>query len=148
MLNNKFIRDKKKFNPDIASKLEDKDNERKNMKVTLQNNIYNPITNIIPPKIFSQNDLLIKQDPMKIDIKNRMMERENERTKQDQQFKPIQNKIISDNLPTGLPNNLSNSLQNNEINNFVDLKKNTTKETTNKNKYNSVIDNLKELGIL
>jgi hypothetical protein len=135
MNNNKFIRDKTKFNPDVLTKLSQKDSERKTMKVDMQQTIYNPITNIIPPKITNQRDLMINVNSDSIDIKKRLHELSNERSMQDVQYKPVQTKLIQD------------EISNVSINTFNDLKSNTTKET-NKNKYNSVLDNLKDLGII
>jgi hypothetical protein len=135
MNNNKFIRNKTKFNPDVLIKLNNKDNERKTMKVDMINTIYNPITNIVPTKVTNQRDLLINDNNNNVDIKKRLHELSNERSMQDVQYKPVQTKLVQDNMT-----NMS-------INTFNDLKSNTTKET-NKNKYYSVLDNLKELGII
>lgn len=135
MNNNKFIRDKTKFNPDIELKFGQKDNERKTMKVQLQNTIYNPITNIIPSKITTQRDLLIDTNIKNIDIQKRLHELEYERNNQDVQYKPVQTKLITENV------------SNTNINTFHDLKNNTTRVVPSK-KYNNVLDNLKNLGII
>jgi hypothetical protein len=136
MNNNKFIRDKKKFNPDVLLKMQTKENERSNMKVEMKNNIYNPITNIIPEKITKQSDLMLNFDNNKVDIRKQLLAKELERNNQDTQYKPVQTKMINENLT------------NININNFIELKQSNKNTNTNNKKYNSVLDNLKDLGIL
>lgn len=136
MNNNKFIRDKKKFNPDVLLKMQTKENERSNMKVEMKNNIYNPITNIIPEKITKQSDLMLNFDNNKVDIRKQLLAKELERNNQDTQYKPVQTKMINENLT------------NTNINNFIELKQSNKNTNTNNKKYNSVLDNLKDLGIL
>jgi hypothetical protein len=139
MINNKFIRNKNniehKFNPDILGKLENKDNERRTMKVDLSKTIYNPITNIIPQTIQKQSDLTISIDTTKIDMAKRVAEQKLARENQDMQYKPI-------------ATNFMNLSINTNIQTFDELKENTTKQKTNSNKYYSVLDNLKDLGII
>jgi hypothetical protein len=139
MINNKFIRNKNniehKFNPDILGKLENKDNERRTMKVDLSKTIYNPITNIIPQTVQKQSDLAISIDTTKIDMAKRVAEQKLARENQDIQYKPI-------------ATNFMNSSINTNIQTFDELKENTTKQKTNSNKYYSVLDNLKDLGII
>jgi hypothetical protein len=139
MINNKFIRNKNniehKFNPDILGKLENKDNERRTMKVDLSKTIYNPITNVVPQTIQKQSDLAISIDTTKIDMAKRVAEQKLARENQDIQYKPI-------------ATNFMNSSINTNIQTFDELKENTTKQKTNSNKYYSVLDNLKDLGII
>ena len=70
MENNIFLRNKKKFNPDVLTKLKQHDNERKMTKFNRVNTIYNPITNIIPDQIKKQDDLRININE-NINIKER-----------------------------------------------------------------------------
>lgn len=136
MENNIFIKNKKKFNPDINQKYSTKETERLNTTFDIGTNIYNPITNIIPDKVNSQNDLQIKLNN-NINLKERIAEMERERNLQDLKYKPVQSKIIPDNQ----------KIQNMDINTFNDLKNNSVVNKENK-KYNNVLGNLKELGIL
>ena len=136
MENNIFIKNKKKFNPDINQKYSTKETERLNTTFDIGTNIYNPITNIIPDKVNSQNDLQIKLNN-NINLKERIAEMELERNLQDLKYKPVQSKIIPDNQ----------KIQNMDINTFNDLKNNSVVNKENK-KYNNVLGNLKELGIL
>lgn len=134
MENNIFLRNKKKFNPDVLSKLKSHDNERKITKFNRVNTIYNPITNITPEQIKKQDDLKININE-KINIKERLMQIEQDRKQQDITYKPIPQKIIQDNL-------------NVQINNFDDLKKISTHIKNDNNKVNNIIAGLKDMGIL
>jgi hypothetical protein len=134
MENNIFLRNKKKFNPDVLSKLKSQDNERKITKFNRVNTIYNPITNITPEQIKKQDDLKININE-KINIKERLMQIEQDRKQQDITYKPIPQKIIQDNL-------------NVQINNFDDLKKISTHIKNDNNKVNNIIAGLKDMGLL
>ena len=133
MENNIFLRNKKKFNPDVLTKLKNKEDDRKTTKFNIVNTIYNPITNIVPDQIKKQEDLKININE-KINIKERLIQIENERRQQDISYKPISQKITQDNL-------------NVQINNFDDLKKTSTVQKNN-NKLNNIIAGLKDMGII
>jgi hypothetical protein len=133
MENNIFLRNKKKFNPDVLTKLKNKEDDRKTTKFNIVNTIYNPITNIVPDQIKKQEDLKININE-KINIKERLIQIENERRQQDISYKPIPQKITQDNL-------------NVQINNFDDLKKTSTVQKNN-NKLNNIIAGLKDMGII
>jgi hypothetical protein len=133
MENNIFLRNKKKFNPDVLTKLKNKEDDRKTTKFNIVNTIYNPITNIVPDQIKKQEDLKININE-KINIKERLIQIENERRQQDISYKPIPQKITQDNL-------------NVQINNFDDLKKTSTIQKNN-NKLNNIIAGLKDMGII
>lgn len=135
MENNIFFKLKKeKFNPDIEPKLKNKEIERDNTTFNLSNIIYNPITNIIPNNIKSNNDLKLEKDNVfsQSDIKKLIIEKERERATQDSTFIPIQTKIIN--------------TQSKEISDFNQMK--NVQRSVKDNKYNSILDNLKDLGIL
>jgi hypothetical protein len=137
MENNIFFRQKKdKYNPDIEPKLQQKEIERTSTKFEISNTIYNPIIGIVPDKVNNSNDLLLKIDTNKKNIKELIQEKENERLKQDEIYKPVKNKVT--NQPINQENKLSNT--------FDDLKKNTVQKIENKN--NNILDNLKSLGII
>ena len=133
MENNIFLRNKKKFNPDVLTKLKNKEDDRKTTKFNRINTIYNPITNIVPEQIKKQEDLKININE-KVNIKERLIQIENDRRQQDISYKPIPQKITQDNL-------------NAQINNFDDLKKTSTVQKNN-NKLNNIIAGLKDMGII
>lgn len=150
MNNNIFVKlNKKKYNPDIESKLNNLENERTKTKFDLNKTIYNPITGIIPQKINSQNDLIIEKETAKIDIKSLVIEKENERKQQNDLFKPIKTKVINNNIENS--NKLSKDNSNNDYLKTYDELKNGTQinnNVINRNNYDNILDGLKELGII
>jgi hypothetical protein len=152
MENNIFIKMKKeKFNPDIEPKLKNKELERDNTKFEMSNLIYNPITGKIPEKITNTNDLIISKDNTldKADIKKLIIEKEKERLNQDNQYKPVQTKVINNN-PV-IQSNKVNSTQN-YIETYEELKRgsqNKSNQIDNKGKnYDNILEGLKDLGII
>jgi hypothetical protein len=153
MENNIFIKMKKeKFNPDIEPKLKNKEVERDNTKFEMSNLIYNPITGIIPEKINNINDLVICKDNSldKVDIKKLILEKEKERSNQDNQYKPVQTKVINNN-PV-VQSNKINSTQN-YIETYEELKRGSqnksNQQSDNKVKnYDNILEGLKDLGII
>ncbi len=138
MDNNIFFKNRKeKFNPDVDNKLQEREKERSNTKFEMLNTIYNPIIGIAPEKVNNSKDLVLKIDTNKKNIKELIQEKENERLKQDEIYKPIKNKIVNKPIEN---NNYEN------INTFSDLKKNMIQKTENKN--NNILNNLKSLGII
>jgi hypothetical protein len=134
MENNIFVKNKReKFNPDVENKLKGKETERTNTKFNLTTSIYNPITGIIPSQIQSNNDLILQKDSSisMNDIKKLIMDKECERNSQDINFKPVKTKVINNNPNT---TNRTNYIQ--------------TYEDLNKEKYNNILDGLKNLGII
>ena len=125
MENNIFLRNKKKFNPDVLTKLKSQDNERKTTKFNRLNTIYNPITNIIPEQIKKQDDLKININD-KVNIKERLMQIEKDRKQQDITYKPVPQKITQDNINT-------------PINSFDDLKKTASHQKNDNKKFNNII---------
>ena len=90
-------KNKDKFNPDVEIKIKEKEQERHNVKYSLSNNIYNPITGIIPKNISCENDLIIEK-VMPIsqnEILAKIRQKESERKHQDESLKPIKTKIIN-----------------------------------------------------
>ena len=144
MENNIFIKNKKgKHNPDIENKLQTKESERNATIFNLTNSIYNPVTGIIPSQISSMNDLVLQVDNpyTQNDIKNLIMNKESESQNQDIQFKPLQTKITT---------SVANSSQKgNYIETYEELKKSSTNNNKqSKEKYNNILDGLKDLGII
>jgi hypothetical protein len=138
MENNIFLRNKKKFNPDVMTKLKIVDNDRNQTKFNRVTTIYNPITNIIPEQIKNQDDLKININE-KINIKERLLQIEKDRNQQDIYYKSINQtttKIFHQ-------NNI-----NSHVNNFDDLKKISTNQNNNNDKVNNIIVGLKDMGLL
>jgi len=143
MENNIFIKNKKgKYNPDIENKLQSKESERNATIFNLTNSIYNPVTGIVPSQISSMNDLVLQTDNSytQNDIKNLIMNKELERQNQDIQFKPLQTKV----LPT-----TTTTQQTNYIETYEELKKHSSNNNKqSKEKYNNILEGLKDLGII
>jgi hypothetical protein len=145
MENNIFFKNKNKdkFNPDIDNKLKTKEDERTENIFTSSKTIYNPITGVIPTNIKCANDLILKTENNKVDIKKLIMEKENERLSQDNLYKPIKTKTTNDTIV--------NNNSKNYIETFNELKRSTNtinKENNNDSKYNNILEGLKDLGII
>ena len=148
MENNIFFKNKKeKFNPDVINNLSKKTLERKKIEFLESKIIYNGITNDIPNKIKNSKDLKLEIDES-IDtntMKKIIKQKEDERSKQDYDLKPQKLKCLPENL-----------IIDKHIENFDELKKNseshinkiTQEQTQQKSKYDNIISNLKDLGIL
>lgn len=168
MENNIFVKMKRdKFNPDIENKLKGKESEREKTRFDLTTSIYNPITGVVPQQIRSNNDLVLEKDCAysNTDIKKLIMEKENERVNQDIQYKPVKTKVINNNPQNSNMNiNQNSSAQDNYqqqsrtnyIETYEELKrgsanvKNEQVKSVNQNKekYNNILDGLKDLGII
>ena len=158
MDNNIFFRQKKdKYNPDIETKLNQKDSERTNTNFNMTNTIYNPITNIVPAKISSSNDLILERDNCltKIDIDKLIMKKSEERSSQDINFKPTKTKITNEssinNISTPI-NNMTNNIStpNNYIATHNELKQPQNiirKQVIANENQQKIIQGLKDLGI-
>uniref|UniRef100_A0A6C0EE44 Uncharacterized protein n=1 Tax=viral metagenome TaxID=1070528 RepID=A0A6C0EE44_9ZZZZ len=125
----------KKYNPDIELKYKSKELER-NEKYKLNNLIYNPITNIIPNNIQSSEDLILKIDDDKYDFKKLLMEKEKERSQILINFNETNDKVI-----------VNENINSSSIKTFYDLKETST-NMNNNNKYNDLLNELKDLGII
>jgi hypothetical protein len=134
MNSNIFVKMNIKSNPDIESKLEDYGRTRKNEKFVQSNAIYNPITGVIPDKIKSPQDLALERDNKISDIKKLISEKEMERKKQDDSYKPVQTKIINNNPETN-------------IETFSDLKAVSKKANVTQTQ-TDILDSLISLGII
>lgn len=153
MENNIFIKMKKeKFNPDIEPKLKNKEVERDITKFEMSNLIYNPITGIVPEKINNINDLVVCKDNTldKVDIKKLIIEKEKERLNQDNQYKPVQTKVVNNNPVT--QSNKVNSTQN-YIETYEELKRGSQNKPNqqtkiNEKNYDNILEGLKDLGII
>lgn len=149
MENNIFFKDKKnKFNPDVIKNASKKTGERKKTEFQVSKTVYNPVTNeAVPDTIKSAKDLKLKKDDClnNNDIKKMIKEKQNERTKQEYDLKPVKLKAIPDDL-----------IVDKHIENFDELKKNSEahvkkviqEHSVQKNKFDNIISNLKDLGII
>ena len=153
--NNIFFKmNKNKFNPDINIKNETIINERNENIFKKSNTTYNSITNQIPEDIKSQKDLELDKDKPINNLQDIILNKAKERMEQEQQFKPIKQKIL---INTENNNTENNNTENNNVPlNFNDLKIDQTIFNdnqqviinNNKNKYENILKNLKSLGIL
>lgn len=149
MQNNIFVKNNKnKFNPDIEDKFKSKETERECIKFNLSNSIYNPITGVIPSKINSIKDLSLEKDISfdKINIQKLISDKNTERINEDNIYKPIKTKII--NNPDPNPNPKLNYIET-----FEDMKNGSSKNNKtlqpqiSNDKYDNILDGLKDLGI-
>jgi hypothetical protein len=147
MENNIFFKGKNaKSNPDVIKNISKKVVERKKNEFQSSKLIYNGITNQIPRDVKNQKDLKLKMDDTLslIEIKKVMKDKQSERSKQDNDLKPVKIKA--------LPNEL---IADKHIQNFDELKKTSEshiqkvvqEHTIQKNKYENIMTSLKDLGI-
>ena len=165
MENNIFFRQKKdKFNPDIVSKLSQKETERNNTTFIQSTTIYNPITGIVPNKNpdtkLQSSDLLLQKDNTlsKTDILQLIMKKEEERINQDKQYKPVTTKIINTHVSSDVPKapvSIQSSIFNKEktettnyVSTYNELKNTSTIKKPEKKNYSNILDGLKDLGII
>ena len=136
---------KDKCNPDILKKKDDIDKNRK-LNVFKKSNItYNSITNHTPDNIKTQKDLELQKDCVLSNIDNIITQKKIEREEQDQKLKPLKQKII-----------INDYIEKNNMQNFNEMKEeqteyiNTYKKVVenNKNRYDDILSNLQNLGIL
>ena len=136
---------KDKFNPDV---LKAKDAIDKNRKINVfkkTNVTYNSITNNTPENIKSQKDLELQKDNAIQNIETVMAQIKKDREEQEIQLKPQKQKLI-----------INETLEKKKIHDFNEMKEeqteylNTHKKVVeiNKNRYDDILSNLKNLGIL
>ena len=136
---------KDKFNPDVITKKDEFDKNRKVNIFKKSTVTYNSITNQIPNNIKNQKDLELCKDSAISDLENIIMQKKKERDDQDILLKPPKQKLV-----------LNDDINDNKNQDFNELKTeqtqylNTQKKIieTNKNKYDDIMNNLKNLGIL
>jgi len=151
MNSNIFVKMNVKSNPDIEPKLQDYGNTRKNEKFTQSTAIYNPITGIVPDKIKTSQDLALEKDDKISNIKKLISEKETERKKQDETYKPVQTKIINNNPISDMSKDVTpqTAVKSNYLETFSDLKSGAKKANENKNSGQlDILDNLISLGII
>lgn len=135
---------KDKFNPDVIIKKDEFDKNRKINIFKKSTVTYNSITNQTPNNIKNQKDLELGKDSAIGDLENIIMQKKKEREDQDILLKPQKQKLV-------LNDNVDNNNQDfNELKNEQTQYLNTQNKIieTNKNKYDDIMNNLKNLGIL
>jgi hypothetical protein len=146
--NNIFLqKSKDKYNPDVDKKKGILEKTRKENIFKKNTVIYNPITNQIPENIRSHRDLELDKDATINNIDQLISKKQQERNALEEEFKlknPKQKIIMTNNSTTDQPTT------------FTEMKKiqtdyqihHNTKIETNKNKYDHIMKNLKDLGII
>jgi hypothetical protein len=136
---------KDKFNPDVLKKKEDFDKNRKINIFKKSTVTYNSITNQTPDNIKNQKDLELNKDSVITDLDNIIMQKKKEREDQDILLKPQKQKLITNDNINDNDNQDFNELKT-EQTQYLDTQKKIIE--TNKNKYEDIMNNLKNLGIL
>lgn len=132
MDDNIFLK-KKKYNPDVNKKFQQKKNSR-NITYKKNNNYMNPITNLKTNNIKSFKDLTL-QNNIYSDIKKKNRNIEAERSKQNYEFKQNLKK--------------QKSFQYNNIKSSISSTHQQMKKTVPKNdNNNNILNDLKSLGII
>ena len=147
MENNIFFKNKKdKFNPDVINNLSKKTSERKKTEFLESKIIYNGITNDVPTKIKNSDDLKLDIDES-IDtntMKKIIKQKEDERSKQDYDLKPIKLKCLPDNI---IIDKYIENFEELKTSSEAHIKKTEQEQSHQKLKYDNIISNLKDLGI-
>ena len=144
-MNNIFLqKSKDKFNPDVILKKNSIEKDRKNNIFKKNDIVYNSITNITPNNIKTTKDLELQKDIPICNFDTLLAEKTKERNEQENINKTTKQKIIINNT-VNEKTQTYNELKS-ELLDFTNLQKNEIK--TNKNKYENIIDNLKNLGII
>jgi hypothetical protein len=135
---------KDKYNPDVISKKNIIEKDRKNNIFKKNEIVYNSITNISHINIKTHKDLELQKDKPLNNLTELLAEKNKERCEQEIITKLPKQKVIINNLNNEKIQTYS-ELKSEQIN-FTSLQENEIKQ--NKNKYENIIDNLKNLGIL
>lgn len=144
-MNNIFLQQSKdKYNPDVLSKKNTIEIDRKNNIFKKNDLVYNSITNIVQTNIKTHKDLELQKDTPLNNFSVLLAEKNKERIEQEIITKLPKQKIIVNNLNNEKVQTY-NELKSEQIE-FANLQENEIKQ--NKNKYENIIDNLKNLGIL
>ena len=146
--NNVFLqKSKDKYNPDINQKISTLTKARKENIFKKNTIVYNSITNQIPENIISHKDLELQKDSKLNNIDKLILKKEEERKLLDQEckLKNFKKKIImNDNTNNEVSSSFTEMKQ---IQSDYDNNRNKQIEQ-NKNKYDNIINNLKDLGII
>lgn len=140
-----YKKSKDKFNPDVVFKKKDLEKERTENIFKKNNIVYNSITNQIPTAVTTTTDLILNKDVPINNIEQLLTTKRNERLEQE-----IQNKNIK---PIVALNNVIEKVEPKEYTELKSSQTNYAKTQTkeiqvNKNKYENIMKNLKDLGII
>lgn len=143
--NNLFLqKTKEKFNPDVLKKKIEFDKNRKINIFKKSNVTYNSITNNIPNTIKTQKDLELPKDDVISDLDSVILKKKKEREDQGVLLKQHKQKLI---VPNKSEEENTEFIElKSEQNKYLDTHKKTIE--TNKNKYDDIMNDLKNLGIL
>lgn len=143
--NNIFLQ-KNKYNPDIDKKKDNALKERKENIFKKNTIIYNSITNQIPENINSNKDLELKKDEIIVNIEEVIENKKKERLELEKEFaqkNPKQKMLLSENInEVPISFNEMKQIQVDHVN------VHNLKVESNKNKYENIMKNLKDLGII
>lgn len=146
--NNVFLqKSKDKYNPDVNQKKCNLEKTRKENVFKKNTIVYNPITNQVPENIKSYKDLELEKDVAIDNINQVIAKKTEERIALEEEFKqknPKQKIIMTDNTTTDKPLTFT-EMKNIQTEYSIHHKK---KIETNKNKYDDIMKNLKDLGII
>tara|TARA_B110000971_G_C19625688_1_gene326874 strand:+ start:30 stop:470 length:441 start_codon:yes stop_codon:yes gene_type:complete len=144
-MNNIFLQQSKdKYNPDVTTKKKIIEQDRTNNIFKKNDIVYNSITNISHSNIKTHKDLELQKDTPLNNFSVLLAEKNKERNEQDNISKLPKQKVIINNLSNEKVQTY-NELKSEQIE-FANLQENEIKQ--NKNKYQNIIGNLKNLGIL
>jgi hypothetical protein len=144
-MNNIFLqKSKDKFNPDVISKKNLIEKDRKNNIFKKNEVVYNSITNLTHNNVKTSKDLELQKDTPISNLDILLAEKTKERNDLETINKISKHKIIVNNTINEKAQTY-NELKS-ELLDYTCLQKNEIKN--NKNKYENIIDNLKNLGII
>jgi hypothetical protein len=143
---NIFLQNSKdKCNPDVLKKKDDVDKNRKMNVFKKSTTTYNSITNHTPENIKSQKDLELQKDGVLTNIESIILQKKKEREDQEALLKPQKQKLV-----------MEDDLEQKKIQNFNEMKEEQSEYLishkkvieNNKNRYDNILNNLKNLGII
>jgi hypothetical protein len=140
-----YQKSKDKSNPDVLIKKSTTEKNRIETVFKKSDLVYNSITNIVPENIRSSKDLELKRDLPLTNLELLIQQKTNERNEEDNNNKLIKQKvIINDDIKTN--DSLIHKELKNEQNEFSKIQ--IDKIQNNKDRYNDIMSNLKNLGII
>ena len=140
-----YQKSKDKSNPDVLIKKSTIEKNRTEAVFKKSDLVYNSITNTVPENIRSPKDLELKRDLPLSNLELLIQQKTNERNDEDNNNKLIKQKvIINDDIKTN--DSLIHKELKNEQTEFSKIQ--IDKIQNNKDRYNDIMSNLKNLGII